>query len=61
MIAPDAFYTNDTLPHLRDLLSRNPDLVDASPEVFAERLGADVWTVVCALEALTDADGAVLP
>lgn len=53
MIAPSEVYPNDPLPDLRDLISLDPYLIDASPEAIADRLDLDPWVVETALEALT--------
>lgn len=54
MIAPPVtlFYATEPISEVRDLLSRNPQLLDASPEALAERLGLEAWLVEMALEAL---------
>ncbi len=59
---PDEVYPSPwtgPLPDLRDCLSLNPELADATPETVAERLGCDAWLVESALEALT-VEGEVL-
>ncbi len=58
-IAPIRVYPTGILPELRDFLSMNVHLIDASPEAIAERLDLDPWLVEIALESLV-VDGEVL-
>lgn len=52
MPASYAVYATEPLSKVRDLLSLSPELLDASPEAMAERLGLEAWLVEMALEAL---------
>jgi hypothetical protein len=59
---PDEVYPNRPVLDVRDFLSRNPQLIAASPEAIAERLNLDPADVAAALEALrVDGASLVLP
>lgn len=43
----------EVLPSLRELLNREPLLLEAGPEELADRTGASPWATELAREALT--------
>ena len=52
MSASSSVYPSEPLSEVRALLSLSPELLDASPEAMAERLGLKAWLVEMALQAL---------